>query len=263
MLQAIWFWFNHPLVQSVLISPLVGAIFGVILAGLNSPSSTTSAISVQQTIVIQNRTTIVQHGHRNSSTGDDGFAFIIGAIFIIVVVVGGYSAYSNEILQIVLEIVLGCLSFVLSSALVSVLMKHYQSDEWLVQILCPLFSLLFCLRLVYLAHYGLIPGAREYAQANGFLPFYFRILTLEQRHWITFQVVGVILLSLLALVSSCGSLHYLALMNARGSNRLTAIWTFVIQVTNFASGWRGTVLCVMLAALSFITLSGIAYSWIV
>jgi hypothetical protein len=262
MLEAAWAWFSDPLVQSILISPLISAILGVLFSGLSGPPLQISEVSTQPRVIIQKHTTVINNTASGSGNSEDGLAIMIGALLLMAVIVGAYSAYSIEILKTVLAIILGCLAFVLTAAITSVIRGYHRSNAWFLHILFPLASLGFCFYLVYLAQTGLIPGAREAARNNGLIVFYFKILNHEQRTWMMLQVLGVALLLLLSLASACGALHYLACINQYGSSRLSGMWVRVVMATRLVSGWRGVAAYVLLGGVAFIMLSGTIYQWL-
>lgn len=262
MSEILWAWFNDSLVQSTIISPLIGALFGVLLSGLNAPSASSSGIHVHHTTVINRSTTVINRDSRSSPSGDDGWTYPIVLLLLGAAVVWGYSAYSSELLRLVLSIVLASLAFVTTAALISLVQRYPRNMAWYLHIAIPVACLCFCVYLVHLAHQGIIPNAREIAQRMGVIPFYTQALQQQHRDWILFQAVGVGLLVVAAIVSACGSLYYLAVINAAPGGRLRGVWTGLASLTNFMSGWWGATVCVALTGLAFVCVSGYAYSWI-
>lgn len=258
-MDALVVWFNDPLVQSVIISPLVGAILGVLFAGLNSPPSAAAPVTVQQTVVIFKQTIVVkQSGAR--ATSDDGWAYLFAFMAIVAGVTWGYSMYANEILSYWLSGLFSCATFIFSAGAASAVRGQYNDSEWGWYIFTPIVAAFFSFYLVHLAQQAIVPGAREAAQSHGFIDFYFNVLKEQHRAWLLCQIAGVFLGVVATIAATLRSVHYLALMNQRASGALTSVWHLLARATLFSARTEGVFLLLFTAGLSYFMLSGDAYA---
>lgn len=257
ILEMFWVWFNDPLVQSDIISPLIGVILGVILAGLNNPPMQGAPVSIDQTTLVFQQTIIVNQNRARSS--DDGWLYIMMLFVIVAGITWSYSRYSYEILHYWVNGLFSCLTFILSAGVASALRGQFNTPEWRWYIFPPLVALFFSFYLFHLAKLGIIPGAREAAQRHGYIEFYIKVLKDEHRMWLLLQIFGVLLGVISVLTATFRSLHYLALMNQRTNGGLANLWRFVARYTMFSSRKWGIFILVLTACLSYIALSGAAY----
>lgn len=260
-LQTLLAWFNDPLVQSVIISPLVGAILGVLFAGLNSPPPSVAPATVQQTIVIFKQTIVVKQTGGKSTSSDDGLAYLLAFIAVVVGITWGYSRYANEILNYWLSGLFSCTAFILSAGIASAIRGQYNSSEWAWYIFTPMVAVGFSFYLVHLAQVAIIPGAREAAQTHGFFDFYFNVLKDEHRMWLMCQIAGVFLGVLATIAATFRSVHYLALMNQRTNSGLSSVWHFLARLTLFSARTEGVFLLLFVAGFSYFTLTGDVYEF--
>lgn len=256
-------WINNPLVQSAIISPLVGAILGLLFAGFNNAPSPAAPATVQQTVVVFRQTIVVQQRRGAASSTDEVWAYAAGLFLIMALVIWGYSRYASDILQYWVSGVFSCTAFILAAVLASAIRGQYNSAEWVWYIFTPLAGVGGALYLTELAQAGIITGAREAAFRYGVFDFYFDVLKNEHRIWLLSQLFGVILGIGATLVAALRSLHYLALMNQRASGALSEVWFLLARYTRFCAQGSGIVLLLMLLGAAYVLLSGQAYEfWI-
>lgn len=251
-------WINNPLVQSAVISPLVGAILGLLFAGFNKAPSPAAPATVQQTVIIFKQTIVVNQ-RRGTSSSEDGWVYIGGAFMVMALVIWGYSRYASDILHYWLSGVFSCMAFILAAGLVSVIRGQYNTPEWGWYIFTPLVAVGASIYLIDLAQAGIIAGAREAAFRYGFIEFYLQRLEDEHRFWILTQLFGVVMGIGTTLVASFRSLHYLSLMNQRASGTLSSVWFSLARYTRFSAQGRGVVLLLILLSVSYFMVSGLAY----
>lgn len=254
-------WFYDPLVQSVIISPLIGAILGVLFAGLNTPPSQAAPVTVQQTVVTFNQTIVVNQRGGNAAAQDDGFVYLVALFLLVAGVTWGYSRYSSEILGYWLSGLFSATAFIFSAGIASLFRGQYNSNEWGWYILLPLLALCWAFYLVYLADISIIPGASDAAKRHGFIDFYLHVLKSEHRIWLLLQIVGVLLGGIATLAATFRSIHYLALMNQRSNSWLSPIWHFLTRITLFSASRGSIVLLALSVVASYFTLSGQVYAW--
>ncbi|HXU92488.1 MAG TPA: hypothetical protein VFP33_02405 [Gallionella sp.] len=260
-MQSLVTWFNDPLVQSVVISPLVGAILGVLFAGLNSPPSSAAPATVQQTVVVFKQTVIVNQRKGKPTSSDDGWVYLFALVAVVAGITWGYSRYANEILEYWLSGLFSCTAFIFSAGAASAIRGQYNNSEWVWYIFAPVMAASFSFYLIHLAQMAIVPGAREAAQSHGFIDFYFRVLKDEHRTWLLFQVVGVFLGVVATIAATLRSVHYLALMNQRANGGLSSLWYFLTRMTLFSARTEGIFLLVFAAGISYFLLSGDAYEF--
>ncbi len=252
-------WVNNPLVQSAVISPLVGAILGLLFGGFNNTPSPAAPVTVQQTVITFRQTVVVNQGRGTSSSSDDVWAYL-GALFLVVaVVIWGYSRYASDILHYWLSGVFSCTAFILAAGLASAIRGQYNSAEWGWYIFTPLVAVGASIYLTELAQAGIIAGAREAAFRYGIIDYYFDVLEDEHRIWILSQLFGVVMGIGATLAAALRSLHYLALMNQRASGTLSSLWFALARYTRFSARISGVVLLIMLLGAAYFMLSGQAY----
>lgn len=260
-MQALATWFNDPLVQSVVISPLVGAILGVLFAGLNSAPSSSAPATVQQTTIVFKQTIVVSQGGRRSSSSDDAWGYLFAFVAVVAGITWGYSRYAEEILGYWLSGLFSCTAFILSAGVASAMRGQFSSSEWAWYIFAPIIAVSFSFYLLHLAQLGIVPGAREAAQRHGFFDFYFNTLKEEHRMWLLLQIVGVFLGVVAAIAATLRSVHYLALMNQRANGGLPAVWYFLARITYFSARTGSIFLLLFAAGISYLMLSGDAYEF--
>lgn len=261
-MEALVTWFNDPLVQSVIISPLVGAILGVLLAGLNSPPASAAPATVQQTVIVFKQTIVVKQTEGKSTSSDDGLVYLFALIAVVAGITWGYSRYATEILGYWLSGLFSCTAFILSAGIASSIRGQYSSAEWGWYIFAPMAAVGFSFYLVHLAQVAIISGAREAAQGHGFIDFYFNVLKDEHRTWLLLQIAGVFLGVLATLAATLRSVHYLALMNQRTNSGLSSLWHFIARITLFSARIEGVVFLLFAVGVSYFTLSGDAYEFL-
>jgi hypothetical protein len=260
-LQYLAAWFNDPLVQSVVISPLVGAILGVLFAGLNSAPTSNASATVQQTTIIFKQTIVVNQNGQRSSSSDDGWVYLFAIVAVVAGITWGYSRYAEEILGYWLSGLFSCTAFILAAGMASALRGQYSSSEWAWYIFAPIIAVGFTFYLLQLAQLGIVHGAREAAQRHGFFDFYFKVLKEEHRTWLLLQIVGVFLGVVAAIAATLRSVHYLALMNQRANGGVSSVWHFLARITYFSARTGGIFLLLFAAGISYIMLSGDVYEF--
>jgi len=257
-LEAFIAWINNPLVQSAIISPLVGAILGLLFGGFTPPPSPAAPATVQQTVIIFRQTVMVnQRG--GSSSSDDVLGYVAALFIIMAVVIWGYSRYASDILHYWLSGLFSCTAFILAAGLASAILGQYNSAEWGWYIFTPLIAVGISIYLSELAQAGIIAGAREAAFRYGIFDYYFDVLKDEHRIWILSQLLGVMMGIGSTFTAALRSLHYLALMNQRASGALSPFWFALAQYTRFSARASGVVLLIILLCAAYFMLSGQAY----
>ncbi|MCK2167159.1 hypothetical protein [Thalassospira xiamenensis] len=258
-MEALVNWINNPLVQSTVISPLIGAILGLLFGASNQPPAPSAPQTVANTVVIFKHQVIVQRD-RSTSSNNEEWVYIVGLFIFGIAFIWGYSRYANYILQYWLTGAFSCISFIIAAGLVSVIRRQSNYAEWSLYIFLPLLAVGLSQYLIELAEDGIIEGAREAAFRYNLFEYFFNVLKDQHRAWILTQLLGVVLGVGGTLVAALRSLHYLALINPRTTQSLSSFWFSLAFFTRFAARVRGVILLVTLLAAAYFMLSGEAYS---
>ncbi|KAB8046202.1 hypothetical protein GCN78_25560 [Janthinobacterium rivuli] len=254
-------WINNSLVQSAIISPVIGALLGILFAGLNNPPSGGTTTVQQTTIVFKNVTNINNNGGRGSSSSDDGISILILSVMLIAGITWGYSRYASEILGYWANGLFTCSTFILAAGITSALRGQYSSYDWVWYIFMPTLAIAFSFHLLYLAKIGIIPNVREFARMHTFMDFYLNVLREEHRSWLLFQIAGVLFGVLAAIIATMRSLHYLSLMNQRSGSALAGAWRLIAKITFASASSTGLFFLLFLTGLSYFMLSGNAFEF--
>lgn len=252
-------WINNPLVQSAVISPLVGAILGLLFAGLNSTPSPAAPIAVQQTVFSFQQTIVVNQIRGTSSSENDTWVHIAAALIVVAAVVWGYSRYANDIISYWLSGIFFCTAFILAAGLASAIRGQYSSVDWGWYIFTPLVAMGASMYLTELAQAGIIAGAREAAFQYGIIDYYSKVLKDEHRIWILSQLFGVVMGIGATFVAALRSLHFLTLTNLRTNSALYSAWFSLARFTRFSAQASGIALLITLLGAAYFMLSGQAY----
>ncbi|POD93048.1 hypothetical protein BV924_18095 [Pectobacterium odoriferum] len=255
-MDAFMAWVNNPLVQSAVISPLIGAILGVLFAGLNKSPPPTAPATVQQTVIVFKQTIVVKQSRGSASSSNDGMALLGAAFIVTALVIWGYSRYAHDILYYWTSGAFSCTAFILAAGLASAIRGQYSSAEWVWYIFTPLIAMGASFYLIQLAQEGIITGAREATFRYGIIDYYWRVLNDEQRIWILCQLFGVALGIGATFAATLRSLHYLALMNQRTTGALSSLWFALARFTRFSAQASGVVLLIVLLGAAYFMLAG-------
>lgn len=261
ILQSLTSWLQEPLVQSLILSPLIGALLGVLFSGANNAPSSATPVTVQQNVIIFQQSITVNHGKPDSTNDVPAF---LGLCFIIIAsVTWFYSRYSDDVLRYWVGSLFTCISFILSAGVVSFLRGQYTSHDWFWHIFTPLVGTAFSFYLITLAKNSIIPNLNEVAEQHKFIEFYLNVLKNEHRMWLLTQIIGVFFGIALTIISTFRSLHYLALMNQRVTSNFRYIWHFLARISLFSAHKGGIVMMILTSGFSYFLLSGRAYDlWI-
>ncbi len=252
-------WFHDPVVQGLLLSPLIGAVMGFVLTAMVQPPSSSAHHShtVSETRIIFRHEIEVQRGSR-----DDGSWLLPAAAILVFVLTWSYARYAEVGIAWWATLTLTFISFNLAAAVVAMIKKELLG-AWMAYVALPLVALLISLWLAARAKQSLIPGAMEAAAQYGIVDFYLSILNHSQRYWLLTQGLGV-LVGVAATLLAAGRLtHYVALSNQRGSGWPASIWRQIARFTRRAAGGMGLFFAALLYVLSAVLISGFAYGWLV
>lgn len=251
-------WLTNPLIQSMVISPLIGAIIGLLLSG--GGNSITGDVSIHQsTINFINEIRVEKANQNNGSV--DGISLLILCAFIIATVLWGYSRYAVTIIDIWINVTFFSLSFILSAGIATYIRNQFLNNEWIIHIFAPFLFGVFSLYLTMLAKKGIILGAAEATYKVNIVDYYFKVLNEEQKIWLIFQIFGVLSGAISSIGVSLVSLFYLSLLNQAIPGRFQTIWFRLARYTSFFSQFKGAIFLLVMILLSYLFLSGEAYKF--
>lgn len=257
---------NNSLMQSLLLSPLMGVVFAAVFSGLTSVPKGTNATSVMVTKTVYRERVIYRNGgrgHQNNGTSDDAMGLAIIAIAAMCFVVWKYATMYDQILSVLAIATLTIISFALTTIIISLIKGQYTSSDWYIYTLCPLAALFICLYLVVLAFNSFDPKIQEVALKANVVDFYFKRLSEYGRNFILVHVLGVVAMVLTLLATMLAQIHYLSLMNLRGAVNNEGFWFWLAKLTSAMSHKRWLVGMVLLLVMSYVCLDpSIAATWL-
>lgn len=251
-------WLMSPLVQGMLISPLIGAIMGLLLSG--GGNNITGDVTIHQTnIIFRNEIRIKQINQNNSS--DDGMSLLIIGVIVIATLLWGYSRYALLLIDIWMKITFFSLSFIFTAGIATYIRNQYLKKEWMIHIFTPFIFGIFSLFLAVLAEKGIIRGAAEATYNSNIFYYFFKVLNEEQKIWLFFQIFGFLTGIVASIGTALVSLFYLSLLNQSVSSRFQQFWFKLAKITSFFSQFKGAVFLIILIFLSYFFLSGYAFKF--
>ncbi len=253
--------FSNPIMQSMILGPLMGVVFATLFAGLTQSPTNHAPITVVQTREVYVTQVVERRGQRNNS--EEGGVILVATCFALFFVLWKYAIYVNEIHQIIGFGLLSVLSFSVTAIFFSYLKGQFTSEEWGVYLVSPLLLLIGCFFLLNLAHSTFDPEITKLALQNDFWLFYTKSLTDFGRNFMFTHVGGILLLCLVVLFSFMALLHYLSLMNQRSTGAMHGFWFFITKSTMFFSGKAWLIVATILLILAYICIEpNAAASWL-
>jgi hypothetical protein len=249
-------WFKDPNVQSLFLSPLIGAVMGVFLNLFPARSSQTSQQTFNHT-----HTTLLIHvrssGSRKAKEDDWIFpASILGVL----IVTWAYARYGEMGLQLWLATTLMLLSFNVAAAIIGVLQGQV-IRQWLLRLIIPLLALIFSLWLIDSASANTLRGVAEVARERGMIGL-FKVLDSPQRIWIITQGIGVVFGLLGTIVAGTRLLHVVSLSAMGNQSYVEKVWDWLARVSLRSGGGWGVFLLVLFNSLGYLLISGTGYRFL-
>ncbi len=238
--------------QSLLWSPLMGVIIGLLFSGLiKSPTYETP------TTVVQTQHMYITHiSSKGYTQGEDNemggiFAFFsLGLIFI----VWQYAIHANMIHDYIAIFIFTVMSFSLTTMFIGLIKGQFTDYGWWYYVLPPFIMLGVTIYLLLLAKSAFTPEITEIAISQSFLSFYISGLSEYGQIFMITHVMGIILLCTSIILISGVQLHYLSLMNQRTDGIFQKFWFYLTCKTSFFSKklWIYIAICLL---ISYIFLS--------
>lgn len=264
MLETFELWVRDSLTQSLLLSPLMGAIFGLVFSGLTSGRKDHGSGSVKETlIIIRERIVIRENNNRGaSSSNDDPMGLLIALVAAVVIAVYLYAVYAEYVIYYSSLGAFNVITFGMSALAFSAINGRLSSADWMMYTIIPVALVSFSLVLLYQAKQGILPGAKEAAESAGAFKFYFNILNDAQRNWVVPQLVGLVGAVTFLFFSSVLVLHNLSALQVVYDGALRPFWRSVYVLTNAFSGNVVLIFLVILGVASYFSLDGTAYQYL-
>ncbi|MET1253820.1 hypothetical protein [Aliikangiella maris] len=253
-------WLNSNFTHSLLLSPLMGIVFGALFAGLTKSADNQTPRTIIKTREVYKERVIYRNGNRSKSNNDDGGIVIaagVGLLFII----WQYAVWAVEVHQYLSFTLFGVLSFCLTTTVISLFKGQFTSNEWWVYILFPLAFLSLSVYLLGEVKSRFDPELTPLAKEAGVYKFYFKSLSDYGRTFMITHVLGVACLTVLILTTTFVGVHYLSLMNQRTGGVMQGFWSFMVRATEVVSGRKGTVLSTFFGVLSFLLINEHIARW--
>jgi len=244
---------NNPLMQSLLLGPLMGVIFAALFSGLTQSPEAQAPVTVVQTKTIY--VTKVVDRRQTTNTPDDGMGLLIIGGVVLLFVIWNYAIYYDTIHYYLTASILSLLSFSATTILISLIKGQYTSSDWWLYTAGPLISLCVSVYLLNLAKISFDPNIQQGAINNTFWTFYTDWLSEYGRNFMFAHVGGVVILALAILLTAFSLIHYLSLMNQRSSGMMQGLWLFLTKATSFYSGKSWFVFIVILLSVAYILIN--------
>ena len=136
-------WFNNALVQSMLISPLMGIFFAALFSGLDRSPSENAPVTVIETINVYKEQIIYNVGETRRSTSDDPITLAIAATLGLMFLAWNYVVYSGLIINYLLIFIFTIISFSGTTIVISIFKGHFKNKSWWLYIATPFFYYAF------------------------------------------------------------------------------------------------------------------------
>ncbi|MBO0213019.1 hypothetical protein J0676_05935 [Vibrio sp. Vb2880] len=248
---------NNSLMQSLLLSPLMGVVFAAIFSGLTSAPKGSNATSVLVTRTVYRERVIYRNGgggKHKSNSSDDAMGVGIAAFGAMCFVVWKYATMYDQILAILCIATLTIISFAFTTIVISLIKGQYTSTDWYMYTLFPLAALFMCLYLVFFAFNSFDPRIQEEALKANVVDFYFKRLNEYGRNFMMAHIIGIVSMVFTLLATMLAQIHYLSLMNLRGAENSEGFWFWLAKLTSAMSRKRWLVGMIILLVMSYICL---------
>ncbi len=253
-------WIGNSLTQSLILSPVMGVLFGALFAGLTKSPEMNSPRTIIKTREVYRERVIYRNSRpQRSSKGDEGLVGL--AAFGLMMAIWQYAIWAIEVQHYIEYSILSVLSFSITTALISIYKGHFTSQEWWFYVIFPIAFLCFAMYLLSEASSRFDPSLTALAKDTNWIQFYLHSLTGYGRNFMISHVIGIVTLAGLILTTTIILIHYLSLMNQRTASSVQGFWTFLVGITGLFSGRKGIVVSSLLAIISFLLINEHAARW--
>lgn len=263
MLETFELWIRDSLTQSLLLSPLMGVVFGLIFSGLTRGNREGGQASVRETVVIiRERIVVRERAQPNGAqSNDDSMGILIVLIAAMIMAIYLYAVYAKDVIYYSSIVTFNVITFGFSALVFSAIKGRLNSAEWFAYTFIPIGILSFGLILLYQAKSGILPGAKEAAESAGAFNFYFDVLDNDQRNWVIPQLLGLLGTLAFLFFSSVLVIHNLASLQVTYDGFMRPFWRSIFILTNAFSGKFIWLMLALLGTLTYFALDGTAYQY--
>ncbi len=139
MIETFELWIRDSLTQSLLLSPLMGAFFGLIFSSFTGVNREGGSVSVKETIIIiKERIVIRENNNQNPKTNDDSIGILFILVAAIVISVYFYAIYAELVIYYSSITAFNIITFGLSALVFSAAKGRLSSRDWVLYTLFPL-----------------------------------------------------------------------------------------------------------------------------
>ncbi|HHF3072480.1 TPA: hypothetical protein ACPJ1I_004595 [Vibrio diabolicus] len=263
MIETFELWIRDSVNQSLLLSPLMGVVFGAIFTFLTRGNQQEGTHSVRETIVVIKEKIIVRNNSSiNSGTSSDPWTLLFVLFFAVIMATYFYAIYVNEVIYYSYLVAFNLLAFGAASIFVSALQDKISSSEWVLYTVLPVIFIAGSLVLFDYASEGIIAGLKQRAQQEGAMKLYFEVLEETHKNWILSQLLGLVFSILYLLLSCILLLHNMSALQIRYGGFMQKIWVKIFIYTHRFSGWGALVFIFILGLVSLFALNGVGYEFL-
>jgi len=246
--------------QTVVLAPLMSAVFAAIFVGSTRAPSSKAPKTINRTR--KEYVTIIQNS-RGGSTPNDDPGPLLGLLMIgLVMLVVSYAKYVDDYHYWMAVVLVSLLSFGVCALIVSMINGQITSDEWWSYLMIPLVALMGCAALLIYARDSFDPIFTSVVnQPGGLVNVLLGKGLSDYGHlYLLFHVLGIVLLSIVAIFASLTLIHYISLMNQRSDGWTQGFWFAMVDIS-FAFGrtkWIAVMLIFLILSFLMIEPKGIA-----
>ncbi len=265
MLETFEIWIRDSVNQSVLISPLMGVIFGALFTFVTRGKRQEGTDSVKETIIVIKERIIIRGKSGNNTkpvSNDDPWALLFVFIGAVVLATYLYAVFADQVIYYSSLLAFNFIAFGSTSIVLSALQSKITSSDWFLYTVLPVSVLMGSLVLLHYAQLGILPGLKERAEAEGAVNLYFNVLEDDHKNWIISQLIGLVSTVLYLLLSCVLVLHNTSALQVRYGGFMQSFWAKVFSITHRFSGWGVVVFIVAIGVVSYFSLNGTGYEFL-
>ncbi|WP_336989200.1 hypothetical protein [Aeromonas hydrophila] len=265
MLETFEIWIRDSVNQSVLISPLMGVVFGALFTFVTRGKRQDGTDSVKETIIIIKEKIIIREKSENNSkpvSNDDPWALVFVFIGAVVLATYLYAVFADKVIYYSSLLAFNFITFGLTSIVLSAFQSKITSSDWFLYTVLPVSILTGSLILLHYAQLGIFPGLKERAEIEGAVNLYFNVLEEKHKNWILTQLIGLVSAVLYLMLSCVLVLHNTSALQVRYGGFMQSFWAKVFLITHRFSGWGAVLFIVAIGVVSYLALNGTGYEFL-
>lgn len=265
MLETFEIWIRDSVNQSILISPLMGVVFGTLFTFVTRGKRQEGADSVKETVIIIKERIIVREKSGNNSkpaSNDDPWGLLFVFVGAVVLATYLYAVFADKIIYYSSLMAFNFIAFGFTSIVLSALQSKITGSDWFLYTILPVSVLMGSLILLHYAQLGILPGLKERAEIEGAVNLYFNVLEEDHKNWILSQLIGLVSAVLYLLLSCVLVLHNTSALQVRHGGFMQSFWANIFSITHRFSGWVTILFIVAIGVISYLALNGTGYEFL-